>query len=210
MRALFLPVALLLLFPALANTTTPATATYPALEPPGAGVKEALFDSTTLRSLLKDRSVVAIRFYNVLVAPTGKEGTAMAIGIRTDGSEVNKGKSYQVSLGFMGGRIAMSKVAMATAAKDCQNMQESGNPSFSSSFTRTDVEALLDLEGCSALRATASTTSNGSTTFLLTAMRVADGKAVPLGSGGTFERVCGYPCPTVCGPDKNYVYRFKQ
>lgn len=172
-----------------------------------AGFKEALFDSATLTGLLKDGSVMALRFYNALAKAGDTDGTAMAIGIRTDGSEVNKGKSYRLSLGFVKSRLLMSNLAVATAAVACREMQSSGHPSYSASFTRTEVEALLRLPGCNGLRVTPSTNVNGDTTMLLTAMKINGDKAEPLGTASEYERLCEYPCPTVCGPDKNYVFR---
>ncbi len=174
-----------------------------------AGFTEALFDTTTLESLLKDESVVAIRFYNVLAKAGDANGTAMAIGIHTDGTEANKGRSYRMSLGLVKGKVQMNSLAVAKAATACQDMDRPAHRSYSASFTRTEVEALLALDGCQALQATPDTTAKGETTMLLTAMKIVGDKAEALGQGSHFEKSCGYPCPTVCGPEKNYVYRTK-
>ena len=180
----------------------------PAAKPTDPGFTEALFDSTTIAYMLKDDKAMAVRFYNVLVPPENKDGSAMAIGIHADGSEINKGNAYQVSLGFVNGVIKMNALNSKDAKTACSSMQASGHPSYSASFTRTEIEALTDLQGCQALQA-APDTAKGETTMRLTAMKITGGKAEPLGSDPKFVRVCGFPCPSVCGPDKNYVYRFK-
>lgn len=175
----------------------------------GPGFAAALFDAATVNDLLKSEEAMGIRFYNVLAEPRDTNGTAMAIGIRTDGSELNTGKSYRLSLGFVGGKITMSKLDVKNAKTACENMDDPTHPSYSASFTRTEVQALLDLSGCQALQAVPDTTDKGETTMRLIAMKVMDGKAFPLGSGPQFERLCGFPCPLVCGPERNYVYRSK-
>ena len=197
----------LLLFASLfsqQNTEAPEVALTRAGDP---GFKEALFDSATLQSVMKDGAVMALRFYNALAKAGDADGTVMAIGIRTDGSEVNKGKSYRLSLGFVNGKLQVRNLAVAAAATACRDMQNSGNPSYSASFTRDEVERLLALPGCNALRLTPGTSVTGDTSMLLTAMKVAAGKATPLGTAPEYERLCEYPCPTVCGPETNYVYR---
>ncbi|MCB0758476.1 MAG: hypothetical protein KDC01_08460 [Flavobacteriales bacterium] len=173
------------------------------------GFTEALFDAATVSDLLKSEEAMGIRFYNVLAEPRDADGTAMAIGIRTNGSELNAGKSYRLSLGFVDGKIAMSNLNTKSAGTACVNMDDPTHPSYSASFTRTDVQALLDLTGCQALQAVPDTTVKDETTMRLVAMKVTDGKAFPLGSGPEFQRMCGFPCPLVCGPEENYVYRSK-
>lgn len=173
------------------------------------GFREALFDSATITDILKDHEAVAVRFYNVLVPPGNKDGSAMAVGIRADGSEINKGKAYQLSLGFVKEKIAMQPLNSKDAKNACAAMQDPGHPSYSAAFTRTEVELLMDLEGCQAIRAMPDITDKDETTMRLTAMKVTDGKAEPLGTGERYERSCGFPCPSVCGPEQNYVYRHK-
>ncbi len=167
------------------------------------GFKEALFDTAAIDRLLADGKTVGLRFYNALAAPTDKEGTAMAIGIRMDGSEANSGSSYALSLGLISGKVAIRMLKKAPAAAACQNMQHSGHPSFSASFTRTEVENLLRTAGCEALQAVPDITEKGETTMRLIPVKLADGKAVPMGTGS----LCNFPCPPLCGPKKNYVYR---
>ncbi|MEO7081114.1 MAG: hypothetical protein ABIY71_06275 [Flavobacteriales bacterium] len=190
------------------QSTGPSDEPAPALAG-DAGFKEALFDSTTMEGILKDGSVVAVRFYNVLAKAGDANGTAMAIGIHTDGSEANKGKSYRMSLGLVKGNVQMSNLSVSKAATACSDMDSPAHRSYSASFTRTEVEALLALDGCQALQATPGTTAIGDATMLLTAMKIVGDKAEALGQGSHFEKSCGYPCPTVCGPEKNYVYRTK-
>lgn len=186
---------------------SPAPTENPVTSDPG--FRAAVFDSATIAGILKDGKAVGIRFYNVLTPPDLKDGSAMAVGIRMDGSEINSGNAYQLSLGFVNGRIAMDPLNAKDAKAVCAAMQSSGNPSYSAAFTRTEVEALTDLVGCQALQASPDTTGHGETTMRLTAMKVAGGKAEPLGADPKFTKLCGFPCPSVCGPDKNYVYRAK-
>ncbi len=173
------------------------------------GFAEALFDTTTLNDLLKSEEAMGIRFYNVLADPEDTNGTAMAIGIRTNGSELNSGKSYRLSLGLVGGKITISTLNAKNAKAACEHMDAAEHPSYSASFTRTEVQALLDLPGCQALQAEPAITDKDETTMRLIAMKIVNDKAVPLGSDPRFERTCGFPCPLVCGPESNYVYRSK-
>ena len=169
------------------------------------GFTEAVFDTATIDRLLADDKTVGIRFYNVLASPADTVGTAMAIGIRMDGSEVNSGSSYQLSLGFVSGKITMRMLKKAQAAAACSSMQNSGHPSYSASFTRTEVENLLRPAGCQALQAIPDATAKGEASMRLIPVRIINGKAEPLGPGF----LCGFPCPPLCGPEKNYVYRPK-
>lgn len=209
MRILATTALLVLLMPVhqLMGQASNASAGSTAASDPG--FSEALFDTTTITSILKDGDAVGVRFYNVLVPPGNKVGSAMAVGIRADGSEINKGKAYHLSLGFVNGKIAMTTLNSKDAKAACSAMQNSGHPSYSAAFTRTEVEALTDLEGCQAMGATPDVTATGETTMRLTAMKITGGKAEPLGTEPKFMRICGYPCPSVCGPENNYVYRFK-
>ncbi len=207
MRILATTALLALLMPVhqLMGQSSDAPAGTTAASDPG--FSEALFDSTTVTEILKDGTAVGIRFYNVLVPPGNKDGSAMAVGIRADGSEINTGKAYRISLGFVKGKIEMNATNSKDAKAACIAMQNSGHPSYSAAFTRTELEALTDLDGCQAIGATPDVTATGETTMRLTAMKIVGGKAEPLGQDAKFMRVCGYPCPSVCGLDNNYVYR---
>lgn len=209
MRILAITALLALLMPVhqLMGQASNAPAGNTAVSDPG--FSEALFDTTTITEILKDGAAVGIRFYNVLVPPGNKDGSAMAVAIRADGSEINTGKAYRISLGLVKGKIEMDPTNSKDAKAACIAMQNSGHPSYSAAFTRTEVEALTDLDGCQAIGATPDVTATGGTTMRLTSMKIAGGKTVPLGPYPKFMRVCGYPCPSVCGPDKNYVYRPK-
>ena len=179
----------------------------PSVPTDGAGFTSALFDTAALKAILSDAGTVGIRFYNVLVPPDNRVGSAMAVGIRTDGSEVNKGKAYRIGLGFIEGMLITMDLTTKEAKNACAAMQASGHPSYSASFTRTELETLMELSGCQAVQVTPDVTATRETTMRLTAMKVVDDKAVPLGSGPQYERVCGFPCPSVCGAAKNYVYQ---
>lgn len=209
MRTAFTTALLALLLPLHPLMAQGSNTTSPDLKASPPGFSEATFDSATIATILKDPKAVAIRFYNALIPPGNKDGSAMAVGIRADGSEINSGKAYQLSLGFVQGKLQMDPLSTKDAKNACAAMQNSGYPSYSASFTRTEIELLTGLAGCQALQATPDVTAKDETTMRLTAMKITGGKAEPLGSDPKFMKVCGFPCPSICGPDKNYVYRFK-
>ena len=169
-----------------------------------AGFHAALFDSATLSEVMTDESVMGVRFYNVMATSGAADGTAMVVGILQDGSEKNAGKAYRMSMGLVGGSVKMVDLNTTAAKAACANMVAAGHASYSASFTRSQIQALLDLDGCQALEASPADSEKGQS-MLLTAMKFEDGKAVAMGSGSTYQQLCGYPCPIVCGPKKNYV-----
>ncbi|MGV9013034.1 MAG: hypothetical protein ACOH13_10615 [Flavobacteriales bacterium] len=192
---------------ALACAFAPAFVPSPKPTAPpasNAGFQEAFFDAGTLDDLLRDETVLGVRFYNVLAATGDAQGTAMAIGILQDGSEKNAGKAYRISLGLIQGQVRINAVNAATAKAACAGIAAAGHPSYSASFTRAELQSMLDLDGCDVLQAAPADADNGSS-MQLTAMKMQDGRPVAMGSGLPYQRVCGFPCPNVCGPKKNYV-----
>ena len=169
-----------------------------------AGFQQAVFSAEALQELMADASVMGIRFYNVMAAPGDATGSVMAVGIVMDGSERNSGKSYLMDMGLRQGQFNVVMVAAANATKYCRNMSAAGHASYSAAFTRTDIEALLDQEGCTGLMVTPATVDKG-LSMQITAMKMEGERAVALGSGSAYQRQCGFPCPSVCGPKKNYV-----
>lgn len=189
----------------LACAFTPVNLPIPTAGPADdAGFQEVLFDSATLDALIKDESVMGLRFYNAMASSGAADGTVLAIGILADGSEKNAGKAYRMSIGIVNGEIKVMDLNSSAAKAACANMAAAGHPSYSASFTRSQIEALLDLEGCQALQASPADSDKGQS-MILTAMKLEGDRAVPLGSGPSYQQLCGYPCPTVCGPKRNYV-----
>ena len=199
----FLSTATLLLACAFAPAFTPSAQPLPRAVD-DAGFQDALFDAATLNDLLRDEAVMGMRFYNVLSKPGDAQGTAMAIGILQDGSEKNASKAYRISLGLVQGQVKMNNVNAAAAKAACGYMTAAGHPSYSAAFTRAEVQSMLDLDGCVALQAAPADSDKG-TSMQLTAMKLDGGRLVAMGSGAPYQRTCGFPCPTVCGPKKNYV-----
>ncbi len=164
----------------------------------GAGFTEAVFDAALLQSLLDEKECAGIRFYNIMLEPTSP-GTVMAIGIRGDKSEINGGlfaSPYKVS--------TSSALSRNNAAEACGNMRTAGNTSYSASFTKEEILALLKVVGCTALRITP-TDEKGTPSMRIAAVSLEEGRANELGSGDGFERSCGDPCPTICGPPQQYI-----
>ncbi|MCB0764049.1 MAG: hypothetical protein KDB84_05040, partial [Flavobacteriales bacterium] len=73
----------------------------------GAGFKEAIFDEAMLNTVMNDPQCVTVRFYNVRRTASDNKGTALAIGVRSDGTEIYNGTSakYRMSDKISGGSV---------------------------------------------------------------------------------------------------------
>ena len=202
---LLLPFALGLSFWSVSHST--AHATLLAGPAPSAGFTEAVFDAATLNEIMADRDCASVRFYNSM--PDGSStGTVMAIGVRSDGSEITGGlfaHAYKVSVGVADDHAIIDGQTKSGAGKACVNITSGGGASYSASFTKADVVALLGQSGCNGVRVTPGE-MNGSTTMKLESVTIARSAATVLGAGSGFELICGDPCPAFCGsPLSHYV-----
>ncbi|MCB9170895.1 MAG: hypothetical protein H6594_11145 [Flavobacteriales bacterium] len=173
---------------------------------PDPGFVEAIFDATSLSDLLHGTERAGVRFYNVMASASSEQGTVMAIAIDAEGNEVagDLEKPYVIDMGMVKGRPTVAHLSANEAHDACARMEAMEHPSYSTSFSRAEIEALLAVNGCQALHITPDMCANGNT-MRLTAATIEQDRVVDLGEGEGFIKLCGDPCPTVCGPTVRYV-----
>jgi hypothetical protein len=175
------------------------------LPPPSAGFADAHFNGAALRELLGDREAIGLRFYNV-VLPDGR-GSAMAVAIRSDGTEIKEGlfaNPYKACAMNVQDPLQVIAFSRNEAGSACARMAQGGTASFSASIGNAEVLALLDEPGAMGIRITP-VEGNGGLTFRLTAVSVERGEVRAVGAEGGSWRICGDPCPVACGPPSNYI-----
>ena len=168
---------------------------------------EAYFDAATVQTLLNDTKCTGVRFYTMLPAEGSSTGSLVAIGIDESGDELNGGlfaTAYRQFDGTEGDRVIIKNLSRSKASDGCVRLSEAGSSAYSASFSKADLQALLAQPGCGGLLVTQERVGEDMSLKLAT-ISMDGGKIVPLGSGAEYERICTDPCPTVCGPDKNYL-----
>ena len=203
MLTLHLPLTLAPLLLASAQTTTCLSKTLPLSAP---SATEAVFSTATLNALLIDRDCVGIRFYNVVLDRALAQPTFMAIGYRSDGSDINEGlfaHPYMACAAVDRSPASVSELSRGAASDACGNVAAGGTASFSTTISKEDMQALLALPGCGGVRVLPA--EGAMDRLQVVAVSIADGAATDLGRGSGYERSCGDPCPTACGPPANYI-----
>lgn len=190
----------------LATALTPTCLGAPISLPSAPSATEAVFSTATLNALLGDRDCVGIRFYNVVLDRAVAQATFMAIGYRSDGSDINEGlfaHPYMACAASERAPANISELSRGAAADACGNAVAGGSASFSATLSKEDLQALLALPGSGGVRVLL---AEGTTDHLqVVAVGIADGVATDLGRGSGYERSCGDPCPVLCGPPANYI-----
>ncbi|HRH70138.1 MAG TPA: hypothetical protein PLB89_11575 [Flavobacteriales bacterium] len=175
----------------------------------GAGFSAALLDATTASELLEDKDCAGIRFYSAMEKDAAS-ATVMAVGIDDHGAELTAGffgRPYKLCVN--GPVVGKARELSRSKAEEAITLiKTSGNTNFSASFSRTDLQAMLDKEGCVALLVTPDEAS-GSVSMRVAAVGTDGSKTMELGSGEGYEKVCGDPCPAFCGPTGNYLQTAK-
>lgn len=163
-----------------------------------------VFDAGALREMLTESECTGLRFYNIMLVEGGAS-TVMVIGIKADGSEQNGGflsRPYKASVGTLQDPMAGQWLSRGQAAEACQRIATAGQTSYSASVGKDEILPLLELPGCSGLGVMPGATGSG---FMLVAMSSEGGSIRRMGEGSGYERLCGDPCPNVCGPVSNYI-----
>ncbi len=190
----------------LVTALTPTCLGAPISLPSSPSTTEAVFSTATLNALLGDRDCVGIRFYNVVLDRAVTQATFMAIGYRSDGSDINEGlfaHPYMACAAVDRSPANISELSRSAAADACGNVTSAGAASFSTTISKEELQALLALPGCGGVRVLV---AEGTTDHLqVVAVGIADGVATDLGRGSGYERSCGDPCPVLCGPPANYI-----
>lgn len=179
--------------------------------PETAGFEDAYFSRSGLQGMLSHPEATGIRFYNVKINSTDTQGTVMAIAVRADDSEIDGGatsRRYVRSDGYSGSGIRSTDLSCADAEAHCANMTASGLTSFSSTFTRAEIQALTAAHMANTLRVTPGEVS-GNGAMMLESVSVIRGVVTDLGSGAGFDLLDGDPCPIACGvgQEGNYINR---
>ncbi|HQV52410.1 MAG: hypothetical protein IPI00_01330 [Flavobacteriales bacterium] len=163
----------------------------------------ALFDKAVLQDLLKNPLCTAIRFYNALATSDATSYTVIAIGIDKDGKELNGGKAYRMYDKLESGKIVAKNLTASKASAACIRLTASGKTCSTASMEKPDIEALLAM-ACDGIQITEEAVGKD-TGFRLVTISIIDDKVVIAGTAPDNTKVCGDPCPSVCGPMENYL-----
>ena len=162
------------------------------------------FTSADVSLILSDRSCAAVRFYNAIDA--NGHFSAFAVGIDHKGKELNGGafgsSKYLMAFDFSQGRSAM--LTKNQAKEMCNEVTNSGNASFSASFSAEELNAMFVFEGTTGIEI-AETYSGEDRSFSAQAVQYKSGEMNA--SPGSFPIPAGEPCPTSCGEASNYLNR---
>ena len=197
----------------LVATTLAAHNSVPHLLPPlpvdlpAPVAMEGLFSKVVISDLLGTDECVEIRFYTAQRTTDPNSATVIAIGVDKDGKEIDKllqTTPYRMYTGLDGNTITVDKVSAGKASKACKNYTNSGEKCFAASFLKSELDDLLKYE-CAGMQLTL-TTRGEHTVFLMTAVNIVDGKAVPAGDGDDYTRLSTDPCPPACGEDPRPSY----
>jgi hypothetical protein len=169
-------------------------------------VDPTFFNATTLIKIMAHRECEGVRFYN-FIKPGSDQFTILAAGIRADESEiVNWSNRYYVFMNASVEGLVYNKLSRKKAAAACQAVKDKGVVSFSASFTKSEVNAMLQ----SSSKSGAFITENTMNALALTTCEAqagihSRGKFDPV--SGTEPTQCTKPCPTFCGISSNYLNR---
>jgi hypothetical protein len=168
---------------------------------------EGLFSKDVIADLLGSDACVEVRFYTAQRTTDPNTVTVIAIGVDKDGKEIDKllqTTPYIMYSGLDGNTIKVDKLSAGKASKACKNYTTSGETCYAASFLKSDLNGLLEHE-CAGMQLTL-TTRGEHTIFLMTAVNIVDGKAVPAGVGDDYTRLSTDPCPPACGEDPRPSY----
>lgn len=169
------------------------------------GFTEAIFDRATLETIIGHRDCAGVRFYNVLKESGDSEGTVLAIGIKSDGSEITGflAKKYKRSDAVSGETVTVTSLSKSKASDGCDWIAAAGHSSYSTSFTKQNIQNLLSESMTDGLKVTPEPESN--LTMKAESYQFDRGAWSSSGSGSQFESVCTEPCPLSCGSPQNYI-----
>lgn len=176
-----------------------------------AGFSSALFDVVTIQELFDRGDCVSVRFYNIIRDAEDGKGSVMAIGTNgpgLDGADINDvpgvDQPYVAYSQLIDDRILSENLNNENARMVCENMRRAGNLSYSATFSRSDLEAMMGVEGCTALELVPLDDRDG-LSMTIRAVSIGDGEVNPLGTGTPYAFSCGNPCPPICGSVGNYI-----
>ena len=165
-----------------------------------AGFKEAYFDRDLLNSILHDEGCTTVRFYNARRDRDDTEGTVMVIPVGERGNDLYEetGRQYTYFKALKETRVISDLFSEDEAETSTDWVEEAGESTYAANFPGEVVGRMLEVEGCTALRATPEETREGNWTIRLAAVYIKAGTGVQIGDE-TVQAVCGEPCPVYCG-----------
>jgi hypothetical protein len=178
-------------------------------EPPKAGFTQAVFDEDGLNVLLKDTDCARVRFYNARRSADDKEGTVIAVAVRSDGSEYgisSSGVFYRMSDKIVGSNVSYLERTRDAAREACRWMGAAGNDLVAAEASSRVLQKMLSLEKCNGIRATPVRADDGGLTFRFAAAEITGGTIRELAGAGS-SMICGDPCPAFCSEDVEYVHQ---
>lgn len=173
---------------------------------PGTTELRGLFSADHIKDLMKDEECVGIRFYTALLSDDPNSGTILGVPIDRDGKEI-KGwilpTPYHIHEGLDRDVVKVGHISRNKASSACKRYSATGAKCFAASFPVEDAKAILDT-GCGAVRIMIQGEQ-----LIMSAVTIANGVVKPMGTGSTYERLSGDPCPAVCGNDPSVYLEMK-
>ncbi|MEZ4740176.1 MAG: hypothetical protein R2818_12685 [Flavobacteriales bacterium] len=209
MNALHLSFALLLVsapFASTVHTHAPAAAPGPTAIAAAPAAVEGVFAKEVIDGLLKASGCTGIRFYTVLRNTDPSSSSVVAIPVDKDGKEIQSwflGSPYRMYTALSGSSVGVEKLSRNKASDACIRYTTAGGSCFAATVSSSDVLAVLDTK-CAAVQLVV---VDGK--FQMSAANVADGKLQMMGTGPTYQRMSGDPCPVVCGADPSVFLKMK-
>lgn len=173
-----------------------------------AGFSTAYFDAATLNNVMAHAECVKVRIYDARRNASDTKGTAMVVGVRSDGTEIYNdvtGPKYRLS-DALSGTIVVVRLLTRTAARTaCTYVKDAGEKSYCADFTKAEVQAVLATATCNGIKVVPVGMGGGVYTLKISAVKIASSVATDI-APPVFKQ-CSEPCPSFCGPAGNYVNR---
>lgn len=162
----------------------------------------AYFSSSLLNQMMSRKGCDGIRFYNV-ESPNGGE-TILAVCTSGGADMEVKGKDYtkyQMYDGIDGASAIVVPLGLTDARNACTNI---GEGAYAVTFSNSDLESILAVEGTKGVLLLQTTLPNGETSLDAQSASINGGAAEGLSTGMSMTNA--HPCPSACGSDPTQGY----
>lgn len=162
------------------------------------GFVDAYFDAATLNSLLSDPGCVTLRFYNARRTASDTKGTAIAIGVRADGTEIYDGVTlkYRMYDRISGSNTTTLQWTMAEAKTRIGFVKAAGERCYATNWARSSITSFLSSAGCNGVRLRPKQVG-ANWSMEMHPVKLAANAATVLPA--PLPGLCTEPCPTYCG-----------
>ena len=170
------------------------------------GFVDAYFDTATLNMLMSDPTCVSVRFYNARRLANDTKGTAIAIGVRNDRSEIYNGGSWKYRLydRLNASSTTILSLTKAEAQTRIGYVKSAGEKYYAAEWTRSALATYLSAAGCNGIRLRPKQVG-ANWSMELHPVRIASGMATV--NPAPLPSICTEPCPTYCGTlPSNFIH----